>query len=64
LSEKLFTAEEVADYLGMDYRWVLRNKHTLPTLEVAPRTYRFRRSDIDRWLETRRLRPLLSGVRL
>ena len=62
MGDKLFTAEEVADYLGMEYRWVLNNKHLLPTLELAPRTYRFRKSEVDRWLDTCRLRPVLRGV--
>lgn len=49
------TPEELAEYLGMTPRWIFRNHQTLgiPAFQIG-RTLRFRREDVEAWLETRR----------
>lgn len=51
----LMTPEELAEYLGMTPRWIFRNHQTLgiPAFQIG-RTLRFRREDVEAWLETRR----------
>ncbi|MBS2545968.1 helix-turn-helix domain-containing protein [Catenulispora sp. NL8] len=52
----MMTTGELAEYLGLSTKTIYRNKHRLPTHRVG-RGYRFRRSEIDRWLETCRENP-------
>ena len=51
----LMTPEELAEYLGMTPRWIFRNHQALgiPAFQIG-RTLRFRREDVEAWLETRR----------
>jgi excisionase family DNA binding protein len=49
------TLEELAEFLGVTPRWVYDNHKAqgIPAFQIG-RTLRFRRADIDTWLETRR----------
>lgn len=49
------TPEQLAEYLGMTPRWVFTNhkKLGIPSLQLG-RTLRFRREDVEAWLDTRR----------
>jgi len=51
----LMTPEHLAEYLGVTSRWVYNNHQKLgiPAFHIG-RTLRFRRSDIDAWLDMRR----------
>ncbi|HEV2345806.1 MAG TPA: helix-turn-helix domain-containing protein [Actinocrinis sp.] len=51
----LMTPEQLAEYLGMTPRWVFINHRKLgiPAFKIG-RTLRFRRVDVEAWLETRR----------
>lgn len=56
--DRLLTLEEVADVLGVHSKTVrttLVRKRGLPSLRVGNRL-RFRREDLDRWIETERAR--------
>lgn len=51
----LMTLEELAEFLGVTPRWIYDNHKAqgIPAFQIG-RTLRFRRADIDAWLETRR----------
>ena len=51
----LMTLDELAEFLGVTPRWIYDNHQGqgIPAFQIG-RTLRFRRSDIDGWLETRR----------
>jgi excisionase family DNA binding protein len=49
----LLTAAEAAEYLGRPVSWIYHNKHQLPRFRVG-HELRFRRSELDAWLETTR----------
>jgi len=56
---KLLTTEELAKYLGVPigtiYRW--RTMGTGPPAMRVGRHLRFRKDEVDAWLETRRIPP-------
>lgn len=56
MSDRLLTAAEVADLLGVSKSWVLREWQAgrLPGFRLTSRALRFRRDEIDAWLETHR----------
>jgi excisionase family DNA binding protein len=56
--EKLLDAKEVAEILKIHWRTVTRmvERGELPAYEVAGQ-YRFRREDIDKYLERKRIQP-------
>jgi excisionase family DNA binding protein len=51
--EELLRKEEVAEILKISPRTVWKWKHSgmLPFVEIAPRTYRYRRGDVLRMIE-------------
>lgn len=57
---KLITLTEAADRLGVEMttvrRWVRQGK--LPGFKLGGRTYRIKASDVDTFLESRRVRPV------
>lgn len=63
MTEKFLTTEEVLHYLDVNlrtvYRWVKAGQ--LPAIRVG-RQWRFRRSDLDAWLEGRRTGPKGPGA--
>lgn len=50
---ELMTSAEAADYLGRPISWIYTNKHMLPRFRVG-HELRFRRSELDAWLEAHR----------
>lgn len=52
MTEKLLTASEVAEWLGVPKGWVYAMSRTgdLPTVRLG-RYCRFRRSSVDEWIE-------------
>lgn len=62
--DKLLTTDEVADILRVHIttvRRMLRNG-TLMYIEIAPREYRVRRSELDRFLRERERRGIDSSL--
>ena len=51
--EPLLTVETLAEYLGKPKSWVYDNAHEIPHMKVG-REYRFRKSEVDLWLEATR----------
>ncbi len=51
--DPLLTAQDLADYLAKPISWVYHHSHVLPGYRIG-RGLRFRRSDVETWLETRR----------
>jgi excisionase family DNA binding protein len=51
----LITLDELAEFLGVTPRWIYDNHKAqgIPAFQIG-RALRFRRADIDGWLETRR----------
>lgn len=60
MSESLQSVEEVADYLGMSTKWVYRNALRLGGIRVG-RCLRFRRGNVDKFLESQTLSPRRRG---
>jgi excisionase family DNA binding protein len=65
-ASRLMTLEDLAQYLAVSPRWVYDNHQSLgmPALRIG-RTLRFRRTQIDAWLDTRSTPadPAARGVR-
>lgn len=57
--ENLYSVAHLADYLGVSEDWVygMVRKREIPFFKVGNRN-RFRRVEIDQWLEERASRPL------
>jgi excisionase family DNA binding protein len=55
---RLMTLEEFSEFLAVTPRWVYDNHEPLgiPALRIG-RTLRFRRTDVESWLNTRSTRP-------
>jgi excisionase family DNA binding protein len=56
VSERLMTARELAEGLGMSAAWVLDRFEAgdLPGFKLSGRAVRFRASEIEAWLEGKR----------
>lgn len=56
---ELMTREEAADYLSIQTQtlavWASNGRYNIPYIRVG-RSVRYRRSDLDRWLESRTVR--------
>jgi excisionase family DNA binding protein len=56
MADRLMTAQEVADFLGLPiatlYQW--RSREQGPVGYRVGRHVRYRRADVDRWLEAQR----------
>ncbi len=61
MSERLLTARELADLLGFQAGTIVdwAERGDLPCFKVGGRL-RFRLSEIEKWLATRRLSPRIS----
>ena len=55
LRDSLITAKEAAELLGVKPRtvWAWRKEGRFPFVEIAPGQYRFRRSDLKRYVSER-----------
>ena len=52
--DQLLTAQEAADRLGVNRRWIYRNKDTLPfTRKLSEGTLRFSSRGLEKWKERR-----------
>jgi excisionase family DNA binding protein len=51
--EPLFNTNELAAYLNVPLSWIYNNKHLLPGFRVG-KELRYRRAEIEDWLELRR----------
>jgi len=62
MKEKLLTIEDLAEYLNISRRTVYRllKEGTLPGYRIGSHM-RFRRGEIDRWLEGKRLEKKKTG---
>jgi excisionase family DNA binding protein len=56
VTDRLLTAREVAERLGLSIETVLRWAATekLPSFELSTRAIRFRESEIDAWIEAQK----------
>jgi len=58
---RLMSASDVARFLNVKIKWVYSNKHNLPPVYVTGKQLKWRRQDIEAWLEERRRdRPYLD----
>lgn len=57
--EKLMNLEQVAEYLGLSMTQVyaMNRKGELPTIMVTQKGLRVKPSDLDKWLEERKVHP-------
>lgn len=51
--DPLLNTAGLSNYLNVPMSWIYNNKHLLPGFRVG-KEMRYRRSEIDQWLETRR----------
>ncbi len=51
--EVLLSVEGLAEYLGVEKKWVYAHIKEIPHSKVG-KFHRFRKRDVDRWLEARR----------
>lgn len=58
--DKIFTVATLAEYLGMEKDWVYSHIKEIPHHKVG-RFPRFRKREIDKWLEARR-GPTMSSM--
>ena len=59
LQSEMMTVREVAQYLNCHFFTVYRliHQNALPGFRLAGRDWRFRRSDVDRWIAARQVHP-------
>lgn len=59
----LWTAKEVSAYLGVNIQtvWSWAREGAIPCFKVGD-SYRFRQSEVDKWLEKKRVKNVLKGV--
>jgi len=60
--EEVLSAEELAEYLGVNYRTILQmaREGRLPGRRVGT-AWRFHKEAIDQWLAAREHQPITSG---
>lgn len=52
-TKEIFTREDLADYLHVSVSWVDKNIRDIPHIKIAGT--RFRKSDIDEWLDSKKV---------
>ncbi len=59
----LWTAKDVCSYLGVNIQtvWCWAREGTIPCFKVGD-SYRFRQSEVDKWLEKKRVKNVLKGA--
>ncbi len=64
MTERLLTARELADLLGLSPATVLDwfEAGRLPGFKLGGRAVRFRPSEVERWLEQQRRGPVVASV--
>ena len=69
VEDRIFTVKRLSAYIGLSERWIYNNKYKIPHFNKKEDGFKrkgkplFRKSEIDRWLETFRKEPGSSGVR-
>lgn len=53
MTDRLMTIDECAKYLGMSRSWLYERAHSIPHFRLGNKR-RFRKSDVDQWLEAYR----------
>ena len=67
--DRMFDVKRLAEYIGMSPQWIYNNKYKLPHVNINSKPL-FRKSEIDRWLESCRVHtgnrtielPVLKGM--
>lgn len=56
----IFDIKELAEYLQVTTKWVYQQTHlkTIPHLKLTNKQLRFRKKDIDNWLNTLKIPPV------
>ena len=60
--DRIFNVEQLSNYMGLSKQWIYNNKKKIPHFN-RKRKPLFRKSEIDRWLETFKKEPGLAGFR-
>jgi predicted DNA-binding transcriptional regulator AlpA len=60
--DRVFTVEQLSEYIGLSKQWIYNNKKNIPHFN-RKRKPLFRKSEIDRWLETFKKEPGSSSFR-
>jgi hypothetical protein len=58
----MFTVKQLSEYIGLSIQWIYNNKKNIPHI-CRNRKPLFRKSEIDRWLETFKKETGSSGFR-
>lgn len=63
--ERLLTARELADEIGMKVDWILDQWQAgdLPGYRLSQRCVRFRVSEVEAWLQTKHEGPMIESSR-
>ena len=54
-SDRWFNVRQLSEYIGMSAQWIYNNKSKLPHVNINSKPL-FRKSDVDRWLESYRVK--------
>ncbi len=56
----IFDIKELAEYLQVTTKWVYQQTHlkTIPHLKLTNKQLRFKKKDIDKWLDTLKIPPV------
>ena len=60
--DRVFTVEQLSNYIGLSKQWIYNNKKNIPHFNKKRKPL-FRKSEIDRWLETFKKEPGSSEFR-
>lgn len=60
--DRVFTVAQLSEYIGLSKQWIYNNKKNIPHFN-RKRKPLFRKSEIDRWLETFKKEPGSSSFR-
>lgn len=55
-NDRLFNVRQLSSYIGMSTQWIYNNKSKLPHMNINNKPL-FRKSEIDTWLESFRVKP-------
>ena len=59
----MFDVKRLAEYMGMSPQWIYNNKSKLPHVNINNKPL-FRKSEIDRWLESYRVQTSNNPIEL
>lgn len=55
-NDRWLNVKQLSEYIGMSCQWIYNNKNKLPHSNISNKPL-FRKSEIDRWLESFRAKP-------